>query len=39
MSTLTEYGEELGRKILQDEVDWTLGIQAQQAPAAAQIVE
>jgi predicted acylesterase/phospholipase RssA len=39
MSTLTEYGDELGHKILRDEVDWTLGIQAQQAPAAAQIVE
>jgi hypothetical protein len=39
MSTLTEYGDELGHKILRDEVDWTLGIQAQRAPSAAPITE
>ena len=29
---LTEYGDELGRKILNDETDWALEIKASQAP-------
>jgi hypothetical protein len=39
MDTLTAYGEELGHKILQDETDWTLEIEAQRAPPTAPITE